>query len=225
MKKFLMMTLALLATASVNARVWVYNDYREDATTHQNKEFDLTPATTNPSDVNSYSWTDAKGDYCQIYSAYLGAGYTPKNGLEIRIYGNNDVDEGHFYMPVTSLDADSLVHVNIWYRLAKNHWTGNVGYENFKDAPFMWTSGNNDWHDNSNLELSVYLKVVTSPTGEVTYYVRYGQGALVTGVDDVKVSEQGTPVYYNLQGVKVANPESGIYIKVLNGKSTKVLIK
>ena len=33
----------------------------------------------------------------------------------------------------------------------------------------------------------------------------------------------GIPVFYNLQGVRVANPENGIFIKVLNGKTTKVV--
>ena len=33
----------------------------------------------------------------------------------------------------------------------------------------------------------------------------------------------GTPVYYNLQGARVANPENGIFIKVQDGKTTKVI--
>ena len=31
--------------------------------------------------------------------------------------------------------------------------------------------------------------------------------------------------YFNLQGMRVANPEAGIYIRLLNGKSTKVMIR
>ena len=33
----------------------------------------------------------------------------------------------------------------------------------------------------------------------------------------------GIPVFYNLQGVRVANPENGIFIKVVDGKTTKVV--
>lgn len=33
----------------------------------------------------------------------------------------------------------------------------------------------------------------------------------------------GSAVYYNLQGVRVANPEKGIYIKVADGKTSKVI--
>lgn len=45
-----------------------------------------------------------------------------------------------------------------------------------------------------------------------------------TGVDALGV-EEGAAEYFTLQGVKVANPEKGIYIKVQNGKARKVLVK
>lgn len=37
------------------------------------------------------------------------------------------------------------------------------------------------------------------------------------------IAEEGTPVYYNLHGQKVANPERGIFVKVVNGKASKVV--
>lgn len=47
---------------------------------------------------------------------------------------------------------------------------------------------------------------------------------LTTAVEAIEV-EEGEAVYYNLQGVKVANPENGMYLKVVNGKASKVLVK
>lgn len=44
----------------------------------------------------------------------------------------------------------------------------------------------------------------------------------VSGVNGIEV-EAGEAEYYNLQGIKVANPEKGLYIKVENGKSVKVI--
>ncbi|MDE7347918.1 MAG: hypothetical protein K2N48_14400 [Muribaculaceae bacterium] len=41
-------------------------------------------------------------------------------------------------------------------------------------------------------------------------------------VDSVSVAS-GIPVFYNLQGVRVSNPENGIFLKVQNGKTTKVV--
>ncbi|MDE5551808.1 MAG: starch-binding protein [Muribaculaceae bacterium] len=44
----------------------------------------------------------------------------------------------------------------------------------------------------------------------------------ITGVAAIVADE--APVYFNLQGVKVAEPTNGIYVKVANGKATKVVI-
>lgn len=43
-----------------------------------------------------------------------------------------------------------------------------------------------------------------------------------TGVDSIEADE-AEAVYYNLQGVRVENPENGIFIEVKNGKAVKVL--
>lgn len=44
-----------------------------------------------------------------------------------------------------------------------------------------------------------------------------------TGVDGIQ-AEDGEAVYFNLQGVKVANPEKGLYIKVVGNKASKVIL-
>lgn len=54
------------------------------------------------------------------------------------------------------------------------------------------------------------------------YVVNYGVagGNSVTEIE----AEAGEAVYFNLQGVKVANPEKGLYIKVEGNKATKVIL-
>lgn len=46
---------------------------------------------------------------------------------------------------------------------------------------------------------------------------------IATGIEEVGV-DAGAAVYYNLQGVKVANPENGIFIKKQGSKATKVIL-
>ena len=46
---------------------------------------------------------------------------------------------------------------------------------------------------------------------------------LSDGVENIEVTEEEEVEYYNLQGVKVANPSNGVYIRVINGKATKVV--
>ena len=45
-----------------------------------------------------------------------------------------------------------------------------------------------------------------------------------TGVETIYTIDNSDAVYYNLQGLKVANPERGIFVKVQNGKATKVVL-
>lgn len=60
----------------------------------------------------------------------------------------------------------------------------------------------------------------------VTFNVKTGELQITktTGVAEVEV-EEGEAAYYTLQGVRVANPENGIYVKVANGKATKVVVR
>lgn len=46
-----------------------------------------------------------------------------------------------------------------------------------------------------------------------------------TGIDEVESVEDGTPVYYNLNGIRIAEPTPGqIVIRRLNGKSEKIVM-
>ena len=45
----------------------------------------------------------------------------------------------------------------------------------------------------------------------------------VGGVENVTITGQGGIEYYNLQGVKVSNPENGVFIRVQSGKASKVI--
>ena len=46
-----------------------------------------------------------------------------------------------------------------------------------------------------------------------------------SGVEGIEANDNVPAVYYNLQGVKVANPENGVFIKVQGNKASKVLVK
>lgn len=53
----------------------------------------------------------------------------------------------------------------------------------------------------------------------------YGDINNPTGITDVEADENAPVEYYNLQGVRVANPESGLYIRRQGSKAVKVLVK
>lgn len=47
---------------------------------------------------------------------------------------------------------------------------------------------------------------------------------VITGIEAVDTPQQGGERYYNLQGVPVANPVSGPYIRLNNGKAEKIVL-
>lgn len=57
---------------------------------------------------------------------------------------------------------------------------------------------------------------------ELQNFVLYGEGSL-DGISNVTVDADAAPVYFNLQGVRVNNPENGIFIVVKGNKAQKVI--
>lgn len=46
-----------------------------------------------------------------------------------------------------------------------------------------------------------------------------------SAIESIEINNENVPVeYYNLQGVKVANPENGVFIRVQGGNATKVVL-
>ncbi|MDE7462385.1 MAG: starch-binding protein [Muribaculaceae bacterium] len=84
------------------------------------------------------------------------------------------------------------------------------------------------WNDNNGTQVEVEAAVWT-PNADAAFEVNSTDAFAIdvpvtSGVAEIESAEEGEAIYFNLQGVKVANPENGLYIKVLNGKSTKVVL-
>ena len=77
------------------------------------------------------------------------------------------------------------------------------------------------WFEGETLvsENATYTYVVT---GEKTLIAKFAYDP-VTAIESVEAASAAVE-YYNLQGVKVANPEKGIFIKKAGNKTTKVIL-
>ena len=63
---------------------------------------------------------------------------------------------------------------------------------------------------------------ITNTNGCHIYYIDIQDPSAVSGID----ADANAPVeYFNLQGVRVANPENGLYIRRQGNKTTKVAVK
>lgn len=95
-------------------------------------------------------------------------------------------------------------------------------------ASFSW-----NFYDNEEIDLSAYnnkkiqfgFKYISTATMAGTWEINniVVSGKVGTGVAQITVDENVAPVYYNMQGVRVANPEKGLYIEVRGNKSRKVI--
>ena len=91
-----------------------------------------------------------------------------------------------------------------------------AGLGDFKNDHFNTTLCVNPRDNGVDIWVCVY--------GQGVAYYYYGEDG-ATGVENIEVAEVEAPVeYYNLQGVKVANPDKGLYIKKQGKKVTKVIL-
>ena len=70
------------------------------------------------------------------------------------------------------------------------------------------------------------FSVAKSPAADLmpVMYI-YGGSLSIDNINSDSVdAEEGTAVYYNLQGARVENPSNGVYIRVINNKAEKVIL-
>lgn len=79
-----------------------------------------------------------------------------------------------------------------------------------------------------NMAHCFQIKFEGTPSGNCAAYmtnVYFWNGNTQSGIETVETAGEGEAIYYNLQGVRVANPEAGLFVRVKDGKAEKVLVK
>ena len=115
--------------------------------------------------------------------------------------------------------------IEIWYALEETSSAATASY-----APSrIPTDKNYKLYDGSALD------VQSGKSYNLTYIAKDTKTGLESEPKTVSIStttgiaaieaENGTAEYFTLQGVRVAEPTNGIYIRVANGKATKVTVK
>ena len=185
---------------------------------------------------NTYAY-DAAGNYTLIYGNYVGtrergdvipAGwegkYTLHKGLpEIVPVNAPAASTDHVdYTPteVESVNADMMNHVVV---LKKVTFAADASTEGNTEDGTTYTFFNKFGIDPVVAgTYNVELAVSTYNNNMQLYPIKYTEWE--SGVDEITVAE-GEAQYYNMQGVRVANPENGMFIRIQNGKAQKVVIK
>lgn len=109
--------------------------------------------------------------------------------------------------------------VSVWYKIetetvanAPAREVNAEGYTKYEGEPITLT--------NNMKSVTYYAEdnATGAKSEPVTYAIDFLSG--IAGIE----AEAGEAVYYNLQGVRVENPAKGLYIRVANGKSQKVIM-
>jgi len=72
-------------------------------------------------------------------------------------------------------------------------------------------------------KLDLTIDVVWTEQPSVPISVTFSGEVKTDGINDIEIDSNVAPVYYNLQGVRVANPENGLFIEVRGNKAVKVI--
>ena len=200
--------------------------------------FPLTVAYQN--DINTYAYDEA-GNYTLIYGNIgtrergdiIPAGwegkYSPYGGLpEIKPVSTpaESVDNVD-YTPaeVESITDDMINYVVVLKKVtfAEDTPSTKSNFEGTTEDGTSYTFRNNFLLETVDAGIyNVELAVSTYNGNMQLYPTKYTTWE--SGVNEITVAE-GEAQYYNMQGVRVANPENGMFIRVQNGKAQKVVIK
>lgn len=124
--------------------------------------------------------------------------------------------------------ADQVILAATSFKIADDDWKKvNYGLSDGEElyagveTPLAFNGGNmslsEEWEGTAYFQLStgtLYL-------GEAGEECPFDESA----VNNIQVENNGVATYYNLQGVRVANPENGLFIIVKDGKAVKSIIR
>ena len=169
-----------------------------------------------PSDV--YFWTEGSAEMDKIQlTKKTSEGYTTSNASTEGFAYINLQGEGYFLMPLTT-DGTTA---NRSTAFAIYNEAGNI---------VAYNADNLKTHASQ-----IFGSFIVVPNNETSVYIyRFAAGLIAqkflfevpadpTAIEVIE-AENAPVEYYNLQGVKVANPEKGLFIKKQGNKATKVVL-
>lgn len=196
---------------------------------------------------NSAYITVEKAAGCKITSILVNGTEYSNSGYDYNTTVNISSDDTKIVIVANEIVYDNTVIINIdeecysyssmtngttreQVKLAKGeNKYGFMNGENVHRLYVMTTNYNAPvavYKNGVRLELQNYMNVtfegdLALKNGDVIDVYMYEDPAV--GIDEVG-AEAGAVEYYNLQGVKVENPEKGVFIKKQGGKTTKVVL-
>lgn len=156
---------------------------------------------------------DFTGWYCNLGGAFNGENDKWWYGVKVPTDGIVIFDKKHIYT--------DMFKIKVWNGESDTCYTIAGGQVPVGVEIQLEATTEND----SNSEMHL-----VEPSATNDYIVTFDCNTnkmlvtMTSGVESIEV-EAGEAVYFNLQGQRVENPENGLFVRVLNGKATKVMVK
>lgn len=123
---------------------------------------------------------------------------------------------------------ECAIATGVEFKIADANW-GSINYSAGEEILIeddgtytgTWPKINENTTVGEDFEGTISFSLPASAEGLSVRFVKKG----AAGIDSVVAEENAPAVYYNLQGVKVANPENGVYVVRQGNKVSKVLVK
>ena len=192
----------------------------------------LQPALTPPSSTSPSDDERVKLDNYVFYNNYALVKFTSPDGAkgtnwsqlwngsdgpQVRVYTNSTIT----ITAAESLTIEKVEFISAGSSYIKIKYNGTLGSYSVSGATGTWTRGAVNALAAEDRESITFDVTGTSRLNSINVYT----SGVPTGVEDVTVDENAPVEYYNLQGVRVDNPENGIYIRRQGSKVSKVLVK
>lgn len=143
----------------------------------------------------------------------------PAESDEFTVQGNSIMAKG-----TIKLNFKPIAGYDIYFKVtSKSQAPAKVRTK----APCVDAHAGFEKHNGDDIELtkdhaSISVFACNPKTGAHSEPATYALD-FTTGVAEIELIENGEARYYNLQGIEIANPEKGTYIRVINGKATKIM--
>lgn len=141
-------------------------------------------------------------------------------------FNYNTTDDMYWFVA----QAETTINAGVNFKFADANW-GSINYSansaitvnptGVTKVDMLYNKENQ--YLNADFTGIIYLKVLSSTTTYALFQPGVFEYDATAGVAGAVV-EEGAPVFYNLQGQKVANPDRGIFVKVVGGKASKVIL-
>lgn len=159
-------------------------------------------------------------------SAYVNVDVT---ALESFILNSIDVTFEHEVVPTPTASFRDNTHFTLAHEKGYDIY---YKIENIIDTPQFRVINRDEMYEGHNKYNNEELSV--NPNERISIFAQHPHGMvskmlsatyddIVTGIGNIAADSDTEVVYFNMQGVRVAEPTNGVYIRVANGKATKVV--